>query len=91
MSVTVNEAMKFIDDIKNDFYKLLYDNNDNVQGVDFYGCVNAFDQLVNSGEIDPLLKAYCSYKGDFLSSDREIVAFSLAVHTFANMNIDIAD
>ena len=58
-----------------DEYKRIYDANDEVEGYEemlWYG-----DSLID--ECHDLCAAFARYRGDFLSSDREVAAFGFAV------------
>lgn len=61
----------------NEEYKFLYDNKDNVAG--YREAVIAGDEFfVTHSEF---VREFARYRGDFLSSDREIAAFMFALES----------
>lgn len=58
-----------------DAYEFLYDNNDNVAG--YYDALREGDEFLKSHP--EFVREFCAYRGDLISSDREVVAFMFAL------------
>jgi hypothetical protein len=61
----------------NEQYDFLYDNGDNVPG--YTGALAWFDENSTKKEYKYLVDAIVRERGDFIASDREAVAFALAL------------
>ena len=76
MTININ-----IDNFLNKFnneYKFLYDNNDNIVG--YYDALIEGDEFIK--QHSEFVSEFVKYRGDILSSDREIVAFMFALSDF---------
>jgi hypothetical protein len=56
-------------------YEFLYDNRDNVAG--FHDAVREGDKFIK--EHAEFVREFCKYRGDIISSDREVAAFMFAL------------
>ena len=56
-------------------YSFLYDNRDNVAGYD--EALKAGDEFIKKNP--EFIAEFVRYRGDFISSDREVVAFMFAL------------
>lgn len=61
-------------------YNFLYDNNDNVVGYD--DALKYWDKFITKENNKNFVSDFVKYRGDFISSDREVVAF---MFTMENM------
>lgn len=61
-------------------YKFLYDNKDMVAGYD--EALEEGDKFI--AEHGDFVGEFVKYRGDFISSDREVVAFMFALDTMMN-------
>ena len=61
----------------NEEYEFLYDNNDNVAG--YKEALQAGDKFI--AEHSDFVGEFIKYRGDFISSDREVVAFMFALES----------
>lgn len=62
-------------------YAFLYDNYDRVAGYD--EALEEFDTRIKSSEsFKNFVSEFCKYRGDFISSDREAVAFMFALEKY---------
>lgn len=61
----------------NNVYKVLYDNDVATNQV----LIDAFDKAFEQDEFKERVKEFVKYRGDILSSDREIVAYMLVNNT----------
>lgn len=60
-------------------YKFLYDNHDNVCG---YGqALEEGDNFIKNPKNKEFIGEFCKFRQDFISSDREVVAFMFALET----------
>lgn len=59
-------------------YDFLYENNDNVAG--YREALEAFETFSN--KYKKFISDFVKYRGDFLSSDRECVAFMFTLEEF---------
>ena len=62
----------------NEEYKFLYDNNDNVAG--YNEAVDFGDEFIKKH--NDFVAEFCRYRGDILSSDREVAAFAFAMEEY---------
>lgn len=60
-------------------YDFLYDTNDNVAGYD--EALKIGDEFIK--ENPEFIREFIQYRGDFISSDREVVAFMFALDNLA--------
>jgi len=67
---------KLLDDFNNE-YDFLYSNSDRVAGYD--EAVKAFDEFLATAEGKELVQKFVTYRGDFISSDREAASFMFAL------------
>lgn len=66
-------------------YRFLYDNGDNVAG--YADAVEAFDAMVSENDsFRKFVGDFVSWRGDFISSDREAAAFMFAAESFGLLN-----
>ena len=56
-------------------YEFLYDNHDNVAG--FRDAVREGDKFMKNHR--EFVSEFCKYRGDFITSDREVAAFMFAL------------
>lgn len=63
----------------NEEYTLLYDNYDNVAG--YYDALREGNEFIKAHP--EFVREFCTYRGDFISSDREVVAFMFAFSSMA--------
>ena len=68
---------KFLEQFNKE-YAFLYDNYDNVAGYD--EAVAAGDEFIK--KYPKFVREFVEYRGDFISSDREVAAFMFALETF---------
>lgn len=68
---------KFLEQFNKE-YDFLYDNYDNVAGYD--EAVVAGDEFIKKNP--KFVREFVEYRGDFISSDREVAAFMFALETF---------
>ena len=61
----------------NEEYEFLYDNNDNVAG--YKEALQAGDKFI--AEHSDFVGEFVKYRGDFISSDREVAAFMFALES----------
>lgn len=62
-------------------YDFLYEHRDNVAGYD--EAVSAFDEMVADSEsFKKFVGDFVTWRGDFISSDREAAAFMFACESF---------
>lgn len=59
-------------------YDFLYDHNDNVAG--YYEALEYGEKIIN--EQPEFVREFVKYRGDFLSSDREVAAFGFTLSDF---------
>lgn len=81
MSINIHEfAKKFGQE-----YSFLYENHDRVAG--FREAVDAFDEyLANDiGGFKKFVGEFVSFRGDFISSDREAAAFMFALESIGGL------
>ena len=70
---------KFLTEFKNQ-YNYLYDNGDsNICG--YYDALNEWDTFIQNDYAKEFVGRYIQYTNDFISSDREVVAFMFALNT----------
>ena len=67
-------------------YEMLYQNdilcqNDNTI-KDYDKKIDEFDELVKKDNVKELLKQFIIHRGDFISSDRECIAFVLTLESY---------
>lgn len=67
-------------EVFNKEYAFLYDNRDNVVG--YYEALLAFDDFASKHK--SFVTEFVNYRGDFVSSDREAVAFMFAMGSMVN-------
>lgn len=60
----------------NNVYKVLYDNDVATNQT----LIDAFDKAFEQDEFKERVKEFVKYRGDILSSDREIVAYMLVTN-----------
>ena len=77
----MNINMAELEEQFNNEYQFLYDNNDNVSGYR-EALEEGNDFLKNHGDF---VRTFVKYRGDFISSDREVVAFMFALNAMANI------
>lgn len=65
---------KFLEQFNKE-YDFLYDNYDNVAGYD--EAVTAGDEFIKKNP--KFVREFVEYRGDFISSDREVAAFMFAL------------
>lgn len=61
----------------NNVYKVLYDNDVATNQA----LIDAFDKAFEQDDFKERVKEFVKYRGDILSSDREIVAYMLVMNT----------
>lgn len=71
ININIHEFLKEF----NKQYSFLYDNNDNVAGYD--EALEAGDKFIKQNP--EFIGEFVNYRGDFISSDREVVAFMFAL------------
>ena len=72
-----------IEEFENEFeenYKMLYQNDCGIKG--YYGKINKYNRLTKRSDVKELLKRFIIHRGDFISSDRECVAFVLTLEKY---------
>ena len=73
------DIKKFTEQFRKE-YKFLYDNDDNVAG--YYEALEEGDKFFQ--EHKEFVGEFVKYRGDFISSDREVVAFVFALNEMIN-------
>lgn len=68
---------KFLDRFKEN-YNFLYDNNDRVSG--YYEALDYGEKIIH--EKPDFVGEFVRFRGDFLSSDREVAAFGFTMSDF---------
>lgn len=63
----------------NEEYDFLYDNYDNVAGYD--EALSEWDKFIEKESNKNFVSEFVRYRGDFISSDREVVAFMFALES----------
>ena len=76
MNININ---KFLERF-NENYKFLYDNKDNIAG--FNEALALGDKFIK--EHSDFINEFNRYRGDILSSDREVVAFIFTLEDMSN-------
>ena len=71
------DIKKFLEKFNKE-YNFLYDNNDNVAG--YNEVVDFGDALIKKHK--DFVAEFCRYRGDILSSDREVAAFAYAMEEY---------
>lgn len=71
ININIHEFLKEF----NKQYSFLYDNNDNVAGYD--EALEAGDEFIKQNP--EFIGEFVNYRGDFILSDREVVAFMFAL------------
>ena len=61
-------------------YKMLYQNDYIIKG--YNKRLKEYDKLVKREDVKELLKQFIIHRGDFISSDRECVAFVLTLEEY---------
>lgn len=61
-------------------YKFLYENDDNVAGYD--EALTFGDKFLENPKNKNFVAEFVKYRGDFISSDREVVAFIFALSDY---------
>lgn len=61
-------------------YKMLYQNDYGIKG--YYKKLKDYDKLVKRDDVKELQKQFILHRGDFISSDRECVAFVLTLEEY---------
>lgn len=61
-------------------YKMLYQNDFAIK--DYNKKLENYNKLVKKDEVKELLKQFILHRGDFISSDRECVAFVLTLENY---------
>ena len=57
-------------------YEFLYNNHDNVAG--YHEAVQEGDKFIR--ENNEFVREFCKYRGDIITSDREVAAFMFALY-----------
>lgn len=57
-------------------YDFLYEHRDAVAG--YREAVGWFDEFIKTAKGRKIVQAFCAYRNDFISSDREAAAFAFA-------------
>ena len=70
---------KFLKDFNKE-YNFLYNNDDNVVGYD--EALMEWDYFVEKKNNKEFIREFVLYRGDFISSDREAVAFMFAMEKY---------
>lgn len=71
------EINKFLKEFEKE-YNFLYDNRDNVAG--YREALEEWNSFVENNKV--FIKEFILYRGDLLTSDREIVAFMFAMEKY---------
>ena len=74
MNINIDEFLKKF----NEEYKFLYDHHDNVAG--YSEAVDFGDEFIKKHK--DFVTEFCRYRGDILSSDREVAAFAFAMEEY---------
>ena len=72
-----------IEEFKNKYeenYKMLYQKACGIKG--YYGKIKKYNRLTKRNDVRELLKRFILHRGDFISSDRECVAFVLTLENY---------
>lgn len=77
MSININSFLKQFEKE----YNFLYDNRDAVAGYE--EAVAAFDDGMRKEWFRDFVGAFCKFRGDFISSDREAAAFCFALEALS--------
>ena len=73
MNINIEKFLKKF----NEEYEFLYNNHDRVAG--YHEALQAGDEFITNHS--DFVREFVEYRGDFLSSDREVVAFMFALES----------
>lgn len=78
MEIKVN-IHKFLEQFNNE-YSFLYDSYDNVAG--YREALEFGDNFIKQEKNKDFVREFCMFRGDFLTSDREVAAFAFTLEVF---------
>lgn len=67
----------------NGVYQVYYDSGDN--GREYEAMVTRGDGILNDEGDDPIVKAFCEYRQDYVTSDREAAALAVTYGIFESV------